>query len=695
MMAARARGSRSVDARRPRMSGRRRGSALILVLLMTLAVAALAVAAIFMSSSATLLSRFYDKERRFAYAAQSGIDRVLSRLQLDTTFAINSTTPVSALDQTTLTDASGASLTGVTVRVWAARTGDTTSSGPITISLLAQVADAGGTRYVRRVDVRRLHFGQWSLISNFATSTSTLPFFNSAFVAGRVHNNQGWVTITQATYRDSITSGGSVGVTNAANLKTGSGQNQRRIPWPNADTLLATFFTASLSGTDTLRFDVSASFPPRVELVWLDLDSDGLGEREEGFLRVFEPLGNDNYYYIDKIEVRSDGLASGSNEYVWWDDQTIQNQCGAFYRRNGRWQFFPVATHRLAWAWSIIDSTTAVPGPPVGGNANSADAVRSILTRPTARCFPAGSPYLVNTERFTDNGGTVGLGSSYTYPFGQQNPAHRYGGQDSTLTMTVRQCDLNNAGTQCGGGSIYTVGSWRTLSSIPGRESLAPIDRGGSRSVAYFDHNIRLSGIVAGRFTVAVDGSTRIVDHLTYANGPNTVSGECENLLGVVTRDFIRIEENLISHRTRVGSGSGVSQNSNVVLGGADHFPLHGAFFSTSFYFGVEGNDFRQNNSNTSLCDGSTVSMGCIRHSGSASMSETRAFSTSAAQGRGGRWALTPDPCMESSGFRPPFWPGTNRYKVLRSVDVRASHVISETARNAYFASLQGTSDIP
>jgi hypothetical protein len=113
---------------------------------MTLAVAALAVAAIFMSSSATLLSRFYDKERRFVYAAQSGIDRVISRLRLDTTFTITSTTPISALDITTLTSATDSSLTGVTVRVWAARTGDTTSTGPITISLLAQGADAQGPR---------------------------------------------------------------------------------------------------------------------------------------------------------------------------------------------------------------------------------------------------------------------------------------------------------------------------------------------------------------------------------------------------------------------------------------------------------------------------------------------------------------------------------------------------------------------
>ena len=51
----------------------RRGSALILVLLMTLAVAGLAIAAIFMSSSAGLLSRFYDREREFRLAAESGI----------------------------------------------------------------------------------------------------------------------------------------------------------------------------------------------------------------------------------------------------------------------------------------------------------------------------------------------------------------------------------------------------------------------------------------------------------------------------------------------------------------------------------------------------------------------------------------------------------------------------------------------
>jgi hypothetical protein len=671
------------------LRGRRRGSALILVLLMTLAVAALAVAAIFMSSSATLLSRFYDKERRFAYAAQSGIDRVVSRLQLDSTFAITSTTPVSALDLTTLVSASDDTLGGVTVRVWAARTGDTTSSGPITVSLLAQVADASGTRYVRRVDLRRMHFGQWAFISNFATSSSTLPFFNSSLVAGRVHNNQSWVTITQASYRDSITSTGSIGVTNASNLRMGAGPNQRRIPWPQADTLLRTYRLAA----DT--FDVSGSFPPRVELVWLDLDSDAVADRDEGFMRIFVSAGNDSDDHIDRIEARPQDFdnGSGTNEYVWWDDQVLQNQCGAFYRRNGVWQFFPVATHRQAWAWSIIDSASGTPGPPTGGNANTSTAVRAILTRPTARCFPSGSPYLVNTERFTNFAGAVGTSSSHDYPFGVRNAAHRYGGQDTTLTMTVRQCNINNAGDECFSG-LYTVGTWRTLSAVAGRETLLPLDRNGEGAVVHFDNDIRLSGVVAGRVSIAVDGDVSIVDHITYAGGPNDHRSDCSHLLGVIARNYIRIEENLIAHRSRVGNGAG-SSNSQTVLGGANHFPLHGSFMSLTFYFGVEGNDFRQSNTNTSDCEGSSVSMGCIRHLGSTATSETRSFSTNSAQGRGGRYVLTPDACMETAGYRPPLYPGTNRYKILRSVDVRATHVISEAARNAYFASLQGTSDIP
>ena len=69
----------------------RRGSALILVLLMTLAVAALAIAAIFMTSSAGLLSRFYDRERLFRYAAESALEVQRTRLESDVAPAVPDT----------------------------------------------------------------------------------------------------------------------------------------------------------------------------------------------------------------------------------------------------------------------------------------------------------------------------------------------------------------------------------------------------------------------------------------------------------------------------------------------------------------------------------------------------------------------------------------------------------------------------
>src|ERR1019366_8319777 len=64
----------------------RRGSALILVLIMTLSLAGLAMSAIYLSSSAGLLSRYYDRERNYRYAAEAAIALGKSRAQMgDTT----------------------------------------------------------------------------------------------------------------------------------------------------------------------------------------------------------------------------------------------------------------------------------------------------------------------------------------------------------------------------------------------------------------------------------------------------------------------------------------------------------------------------------------------------------------------------------------------------------------------------------
>lgn len=682
-----------MTGRRRRGLRARRGSALILVLLMTLAVAALAIAAIFMSSSAGLLSRFYDRDRQFAYAADAAIARVVSRLQLDTTFSVGSTTPSVVLDLAGLTDASGDSINGAAVRVWASRTADTTTSGPVTVSLLAQVYDATGTRRVRRVDLRQESFAQYGYVVNTSTSSSSLAFAQGALQVARIHSNEDWYRVTSAEYRDSVTATGTVGTTGGGVFHRGHASGVARLPWPDDDVTLDSL--EALATARGLDFDESSNDEMRVEFVWLDVDADSVADRSEGFVRIFDF----QHWATDRLAAEPT-----DNDYYAWNDAIIQNQCGAFYQRGGTWQFFPVATHRADWAVAVINGagTPAAPSPAsIGLSGNfydyTDDAVRAILSLPTARCFPAGSPYLVNTERFTNAAGVIGVGNGYNYPFGVRSSA-QYGGQDTTFTMETRTCAIETSGGQDGercdnNDDTIALGTWRTLSAVSGREALAPLDTGGLGAILHFSDDVWLSGTVVGRVTLATRGDVWIVDDIRYGGGPHAVSGDCAHLLGVVAREDIHVMESAILRRSRVGWGSQAARNTYVALGGKEGIELHGAFFSLLDAFGPETNNDQQGADGSQfLCEGSRHSMGCIRHSGSVAMDTPREMSDG--NGEGARYVLTRDACFDA-GYRPPMYPLTNRYRTLRAVDVRPALLIGLNAIPDYFASLQGTSDVP
>src|SRR5690606_36534869 len=107
-------------------------------------------------------------------------------------------------------DANGDGIPGAAVRVWAARTADTTLSGPVTISLLAQVYDATGTRRARRMDLRQAAFSSYGYVTNQSTTSSSVPFATGSHQDVRIHSNADWYRITSAEYRDSVTASGTV-----------------------------------------------------------------------------------------------------------------------------------------------------------------------------------------------------------------------------------------------------------------------------------------------------------------------------------------------------------------------------------------------------------------------------------------------------------------------------------------------------
>lgn len=713
----------------------RRGSALILVLLMTLAVAGLAIAAIFMSSSAGLLSRFYDREREFRLAAESGLELAIARLARDSSLAVPDTGMIQLTAGFQVTDAAGNLLPRARVNVFASQTGDTTGLLLPFVTLLSVSYDANGTRHVRRADLRRESFSRYALfVDSFPTTVTHGP----GTVSGRVHSNQDWRGSASGNrYRDTVSTVAAISGTGTFDVDSVVGVT--RIPYPSDSTFAG--LAARAAAADLSFTPVSGSGRgTRLEFVAFDADGDGVLEAHEGFAKVFDLASAAG---IDTTRLRaspavSTGYSTAAGSwlaYYRWDDPIIQNQCGAFYYRDSRWSFFPVSIHRSAWARSVIQRNGSNDEPNVNnGMMNRLDdysyeAAAEILSDiPTARCFPAGSPYLMPAERFTNVAGAVtGNPATDTVPFGVVTPSGGwpasasggYGGTDSTFTDTVRTCTISAASTpagRCVAGSRAELGIWRAFGGTPvasvagtvrqerERRFLWPVaapanpaSRGVINSTA---GPLYVSGVVRGNVTLLVGGRAAMVDRLTLARDPNDPEvPACDNGLGVVARGDILVVDGLTSRVRRVGRHDVthtwlLDASETVLVGGSSRFTLHGAFMSLAGTFGTEnagatmGDAGAQFSCPTGAASSTASNGGCLALTGSAVMRRYSPLYTSTANS-GFRYEGAVDRC-QSRGARAPFFPLTNRLTLVRTLEIEPSQANTPAKIRAILMRLKG-----
>jgi len=695
---------------------------LVLVLLMTLAVAALAIAAIFMTSSAGLLSRFYDKERLYRLAAESALEIARSRLTNDLDLAVPDTGMVQLLSGWTPSTTSGAGVGNVSVNLYAAVTGDTTGAWLPYVSLVASAYDASGTRHVRRLDLERESFARYQLFTDsFPTSTS----FGPATIAGRVHSNQTWRSgssaATAGVYLDSISAvSGFVG---SATYLGDSIGNVTPVPYP-ADSTYA--WMTTLSNAANLSFAPVAGSGAgwvrgsRLEFVAFDADGDSTVELGEGFARVFDlAAGQDTSKIRISLDPSDCITILGFCVYPGrrWNDAMVQNQCGAFYYRNSQWQFFPISTHRAAWADGVIQATGGTNFPSVTpatmGSMNDYDytAANTILSQSTARCFPAGSPFLMPSERMTNELGLVTGTAADTIPYGVV-AGTGIGGQDTTFTPRSLTCTFSTGGTtgRCDPGTWMVVGTWRAYggTAVAGIAStvrqgnelpyLWPI--GGafntsSRGVMRVTGGpIFLSGAVRGQLTLVVDGSARIIDQLAQVNNPAIPSTiACTDQLGIVAVGDILVVDNALTRNKRVL----YAWNSNLSkhFGSARDVVVHAQLMSLTGTVGTENPSGAVVTSTPTAsaplsCPqdaGGNVAAGCLRLVGGAVMQNYTQLWTASQTGM--RFDGVPDPCQKTSR-RPPFFPLTNRYTEVRNIEVEASQANNPTKIRALLMRLKG-----
>lgn len=697
----------------------RRGSALILVMILTLCLAGLAMSAIYLSTSGVILTRYYDRERDYRYAAEAALALGKSRVNKDTGLGLPEDSAKKILSGVSLTDAGGTTIPRIRVNLYGAYTGDTVGRFGQFVTLLAQAYDTGGTRHVRRLDLTAESFSRYAMfIDSFP---SGIAYGDGEFVRGRAHSNTNWNSTgsTGPDYYDTVSAVGSItGTANYHSIPTKA--SAARIPYPTVAKLatLPTYasngglsFTpvsgsaaASTNNSNNMsgRLDNSnAVRGTRLSFKPVDVNGDGSIAEEEGFMMLFDLASG-----IDTSSLRAELPRSGSTPTT---NIVMMNQCGLLITNaSGRKEFFPVARFRESWVLAKVRAAVS----PVVSNADTvtmkggnAAAYNKILSYGPgfSRCFPAGSPYLMLTERMTSAScvpTTTVSAVTVVYAWGSTaggcTSAQQYGGQDTTFSATVTRCWISQTLTNGSCTGQVALGSWRAwggtaLPAIPAA-ILQAVEKGylwplfkpynlNSKGVIHATAGpLFMSDTLRGNVTVYVLGNIVLVDDMVYDQNPTNTAYICRNFLGLIANGDIMIADAAMN-RPRPDAGGTFR-----FLGPDMNYVLNAVTMSLIGQVGVE--NYSGNQMAGATCGaGNPTSGGCINQTGGVIHKVPSA--TFAGNNTGLRENRTVDPC-QLTNRKPPFFPMTGRYLDNKYFEIDPANVDTWTQVKAFYSRLRG-----
>jgi hypothetical protein len=631
----------------------RRGAALLLALFLTVCLGAIAVSAIALTSSATLVTKFYDRERDFRYAAEAGLALGRSRIAKDTSVHLPDSGYVKLLDSVTVTDARNVLLPRTRVTVYAGRSGNVTGQFGDFVTLIAKADDGTSTRYVRRLELVGENFARFAMFTN--TWQAGLCYGNGEFIRGLGWSNQQWQSCAgqSPTYFDTI---GAVLTVNGGNpvFKKGPASAksyQNPIPLPTVSRLAN---LPNYAAQANLSFSTTGNHLMRMEFVAIDLDGNGDSTGvDEGFLRVYVANTSASAPTFMRLPAWD---TNGSTTPAAYADSA----CGDFHFG----KFYPVAVHKAQWFRDTVgakvgavytralpaDTGKVVPQPASNPNAPTDDERDRVLKSSTARCYPAGAPQLVAVERATTQWNNDGT-QKWTLAQTQK------GGEDTTFTAHGKWGDWKDWPTAPA--AVLTASTHARNEA----QYLFPLGKGlnpGYRGVAYVSGDVLVSGQLRSRLTLYAGGQVTFIDDLTYVTPPNAPGQDCfaanANMLGIIAVDSIMIDMNVLNRPQRWNQTGGASLK--YLNGGGQDFKLHGVLMSLTRTVGVYGYDKGPSSASLSTCVASQFSGGCIAQVGG--VIEQAISPTYAGANTGFAENRQVDQCMMVTS--PPYFPTTGRY---------------------------------
>ncbi|MEP6621863.1 MAG: pilus assembly PilX N-terminal domain-containing protein [bacterium] len=651
----------------------RRGVALVFVLIFVIAMAALAMSSIFMASNANLLAKSYDRERDLKYAAEAALAIGKSRVNADPsilTLAVGKVDTV-ILKNFTITGADGLPLSGIKVNVYVGPTGSLSGQAGRFSSIVAEARDQRGNGFIRRLELTQESFAKFAYWSNNESNGSTTIFFNNHDeLWGPVWSND---TISIGTggavFHDQVGTAFFISGASYGTYSKGYQQYQKPIPLPSTAALTNLSTIATSSGWNftsaATASQTETSVRDRLEFVAVDLDgvNDSL-DLNEGLFRIYQVQSGKDSLLRGNWRGTTPATATQCGDWHWARaDAAAGTALGDSVQK-----FFPASVHAASWFRPMVKqgyrdqgySTTYSDSASIADSVSGRNAagVKKILTNPNARCYSAGDPHLVATDRATTIANPIG--GNYT-----SNQVNK-GGTDTTFTPV----GVNGAWKANPATPAAIVGTKRPWD----KNYLFPIDRAfnsAAKGVIYFTGNLAVSGTLNGRVTLYAHGSIVLTDDLRYANDP--VNGRCKtDILGLLSDKDIVIADNAMNTPQDVGGGT------MRALDDTKDMYIHAVMMALGTSFRVE--NYGGGPTNVNDCDVSSNGRGCIYLSGGLIQNSRGAVGTSSGSGFAKRYSY--DHCAVVNP--PPYFPTTGRFQENRYVELDPAGFTDST----YFRSI-------
>ena len=623
-----------------------RGMALVLVMLITVGVTALAVAAIFLSSSASLISRGQEREEDMRNAADAGIE--LGRSALNGNPALFPDTGYLALQQNQpVTDASGNVIAGVTRSIYYGPTGSSTGQYGIFGSVLSVIQDRSGAVVVRRGELAQESFARFAYYTN--SEGEGICFGSGDQIFGPVHTNDDMcIYSSRARFRNVVEVSGTISGKTYGTFDMGYTERGAVVPLPTmADlTKLNTYATQGGMSFTTLTGGGAAQARTRIEFLALDLDGDGrVTGPTEGFFRIYQQnIGADRADYVTGTAPALPANSYQNLNCGDWHTPVTGNPPVFFLTP---WHLTRTTSYSTLYpgTWFANPTHASVTSPAVFTLAQRQANATSSVQQTNSRCWLGGDEHL-----FVDS-----VSTDAPVPRNTFRATDAYGGwlQYSATPDPAVVAGLNNPASP-------TVDR-----SLANRQLLArylwPLSRQynpNSKGVIYVAGKVVVSGVVNGRVTLAASSNLIIGDDLRYAIAPGSTSCLAGNMLGLLSPTTIYMADNTLNAPQQSGTSTTYRNYDDT------NEEFLQAVVLTLNIFTVENYD--DGSTAAQPCEGTARGRGCLYLTGGIVQATRGAVGTTGGTGYLKRYSY--DQCAFQTP--PPYFPTTGRFTRNRYYEI-------------------------